>query len=114
MLKLIGAAASALPTIDLINHSLEECEVLKIEGILSATTNYLLDAMMTQGNGFDAALWEAPRGGFAEIDSRSDTDGWDTACKFLILANFDLGAELTMHELGVESIQSVMTGRSEA
>lgn len=96
LLKISGAAAAALPTIDLLDHSLKGCEVLKIEGILNATTNYLLDAMTTRGLGFDTALREAQAGGFAEADPRNDTEGWDTACKLLILANFGLVAELTM------------------
>ncbi|MFN4212057.1 MAG: homoserine dehydrogenase, partial [Devosia sp.] len=89
-LKLSGAAAAALPTIDLLEHSLKGCEVLEIEGILNATTNYLLDAMMYQNLGFDEALTRAQAGGFAEADPRNDTEGWDTACKLLILANFGL------------------------
>lgn len=114
MLKLSGAAAAALPTLDLLDHSLAGCKVLAIEGILNATTNYLLDAMSTQGLGFDAALREAQAGGFAEADPRNDTEGWDTACKLLLLANFGLGADLTMDDLVVEGIQSVTAERIEA
>jgi homoserine dehydrogenase len=114
MLKLSGAAAAALPTLDLLDHSLAGCKVLAIEGILNATTNYLLDAMSTQGLGFDAALREAQAGGFAEADPRNDTQGWDTACKLLLLANFGLGADLTMDDLVVEGIQSVTAERVEA
>jgi len=110
ILKLSGAAAAALPTIDLLEHSLKGCQVLKIEGILNATTNYLLDAMTTRSIGFDDALREAQEGGFAEADPRNDTEGWDTACKLLILANFGLGADLTMDAVEVEGIQAV-TGR---
>ncbi|MEN2398042.1 homoserine dehydrogenase [Pseudomonas halotolerans] len=114
MLKLSGAAAAALPTLDLLDHSLAGCKVLAVEGILNATTNYLLDAMSTQGLGFDAALREAQAGGFAEADPRNDTQGWDTACKLLLLANFGLGADLTMDDLVVEGIQSVTAERIEA
>nr|WP_304655496.1 hypothetical protein [Neorhizobium galegae] len=114
MLKLSGAAAAALPTIDLVHHSLKGCEVLEVEGILNATTNYLLDAMTTRGIGFDVALREAQQGGFAEADPRNDTEGWDTACKLLILANFGLGANLTMDDLNVQGIQSVTTELIEA
>lgn len=111
MLKLSGAAAAALPTIDLIEQSLKGCEVLEIEGILNATTNYLLDAMTSQGLGFDEALARAQAGGFAEADPRNDIEGWDTASKLLILANFGLDADLTMDELNVEGIQSVSRQR---
>jgi homoserine dehydrogenase len=59
-------------------------------------------------------LREAQLGGFAEADPRNDTEGWDTACKLLILANFGLGADLTMDDLTVEGIQSVTSERIEA
>jgi len=107
MLKLSGAAAAALPTIDLIEHSLKGCEVLEIEGILNATTNYLLDAMMNENLGFDEALARAQAGGFAEADPRNDTEGWDTASKLILIANFGLDTDLTMDNLIVEGIQSV-------
>ncbi|MBX5173373.1 homoserine dehydrogenase [Rhizobium sp. NZLR1b] len=114
LLKLSGAAAAALPTIDLVDYSLKGCRVLEVEGILNATTNYLLDAMMTRGIGFETALREAQLGGFAEGDPRNDTEGWDTACKLLILANFGLDAALTMDDVTVEGIQSVTDERIEA
>lgn len=107
MLKLSGAAAAALPTIDLVEHSLKGCEVHEIEGILNATTNYLLDAMMNQGLGFDEALGRAQAGGLAEADPRNDTEGWDTACKLILIANFGLEAALTMDDLSVDGIQSI-------
>ncbi|KAA0972135.1 homoserine dehydrogenase [Aureimonas fodinaquatilis] len=107
MLKLSGAAAAALPTVDLIQHSLKGCEVLEIEGILNATTNFLLDAMTTQGLGYEEALRQAQAGGFAEADPRNDTEGWDTASKLLIIANFGLGANLAMEDITVEGIHSV-------
>lgn len=111
MLKLSGAAAAALPTLDLLEHSLKGCEVLEIEGILNATTNYLLDAMMNQNLGFDEALARAQAGGFAEADPRNDTGGWDTASKLLILANFGLEASLKMGDLVVDGIQSITEQR---
>lgn len=107
MLKLSGAAAAALPTIDLLDHSLKGCEVLEIEGILNATTNYLLDAIVNQNLGFDEALARAQAGGFAEADPRNDTEGWDTASKLILIANFGLDADLTMEDLSVDGIQSI-------
>ncbi|SEA99809.1 homoserine dehydrogenase [Rubrimonas cliftonensis] len=110
MLKISGAAAAALPTIDLLDNSLTGCKVLGVDGVLNATTNHLLDAMTTRGLGFEQALREAQAGGFAEADPRNDVEGWDTACKLLLIANFGLGADLTMHDLAVEGIQSVTAG----
>ena len=106
-LKISGATAAALPTIDLIEHSLLGCQVLQVEGILNATTNYLLDAMTMRGVGLDAALREAQASGLAEPDSRSDIEGWDTACKLLILANFGLGLDLSIENMSINGIETV-------
>ena len=81
--------------------------MLLVEGILHATTNYLLDAMMTRGAPLAAALDEARTGGFAERDARNDVEGWDTACKMLLVANFGLGAELSIDDISVQGIQDV-------
>jgi len=107
MLRISDAAAAALPTIDLMEHSLLGCRVLQVEGILNATTNYLLEAMTARGVDFEEALREAQAGGFAEADPRNDTEGWDTAAKLLILANFGLGLDLTTSDLAVTGIQGV-------
>ncbi|MFD3206297.1 homoserine dehydrogenase [Pseudomonas sp. LS_2] len=112
-LKLSGATAAALPTLDLVGHSLAGCKVLSVDGILNATTNFLLDSMGAHGLGFDEALRLARENGFAEADPRNDTEGWDTACKLLLLANFGLGADLTMDDLEVDGIHSVTPELSE-
>lgn len=106
-LKVSGATAAALPTIDLLEYNLAGCEILRIEGILNATSNHLLTAMLEQGLGFAEALHQAQQAGIAERDPSFDVEGWDTACKLLILANFGLGADLTLGDLSVDGIQGV-------
>ncbi|MEJ8570730.1 homoserine dehydrogenase [Microbaculum marinum] len=107
MLRISGAAGAALPAIDLLEHGLLGATVVSAEGILNATTNYLLDAMATRGIGFEEALREAQSGGFAEPDPRNDTQGWDTAAKLLLLANFGLGLDLALEDLAVTGIEAV-------
>lgn len=72
--------------------------VLEIRGVLNGTTNYILTAMQ-QGLSFVAALKQAQRDGIAEPDPRLDTEGWDTACKILILANATMNAGVTLGEV---------------
>jgi len=109
MLKVSGATAAALPTIDLLEHGLMGCEIHSIEGILNATTNYLLSAMAEDGVSLDSALKEAQERGMAESDPRKDIEGWDTAAKLLILANFGLGADLSLKNIAVEGIERLST-----
>lgn len=106
-LKVSGATGAALPTIDLLDYNLRGTTVLGIEGILNATTNYLLGAMMSRGVELAEALAEAQAGGFAERDPRGDVEGWDTAYKLLILANFGLDAGLNLDDVAVDGIAGV-------
>jgi homoserine dehydrogenase len=95
-LKISGATASALPTIDLLLYNLAGCRIDSVEAILTGTTNYILSEMMRGDRSFATALREAERLGIAEPDPALDIDGWDTACKLTILANaaFDAGVDL--------------------
>lgn len=106
-LKISGATAAALPTIDLLQFNLLGSEVLRIEGILNGTTNYLLTEMMERDLSFADALHHAQQDGIAEPDPSFDVDGWDTACKMIIIANFGLGAEISLGDLTVSGIAQV-------
>lgn len=107
MLKVSGATAAALPTIDLLQYGLMGREIHGLEGILNATTNYLLSAMAEDGLSLDDALQEAQRRGMAESDPGKDIEGWDTAAKLLVLANFGLGANLSLDDIVVEGMGHV-------
>lgn len=106
-IRISGATAAALPTIDVLEIGLLGCRVLSLEGVLNATTNYLLNAMMARRVEFADALGEAQAGGFAESEPSRDIEGWDTACKLLILANFGLGLDLRMDDVTVSGIGHV-------
>ncbi|TYC81038.1 homoserine dehydrogenase [Novosphingobium sp. BW1] len=110
-LRISGATAAALPTIDLIETGLRGAKVLALEGVFNATTNFLLNAMMARGCTFAEALGEAQAGGFAERDPSRDIEGWDTACKLTILANFGLDAGLALEDVTVSGIGDVTPER---
>lgn len=105
-LKFSGATAAALPTLDLIEHNLAGCRVLKIEGIFTATTNYVL-CRMADGIDLRDALSEAQQRGMAEPDPRFDMEGWDTACKIALIANASLGANIRLNDIKREGIAHV-------
>lgn len=105
-LKFSGATAAALPTLDLLEHNLAGCRVLKIEGILTATTNFVLSRMM-DGIALQDCVAEAQRLGMAEPDPRFDMEGWDTACKIMLLANAALDADFTLNAIEREGIDAI-------
>ena len=111
VLKMSGAAGAALPALDLLQHSLSGCGILRVEGILNATSNHLLCAMMARNLSFEEALDEARAAGTMDSDPRFDVEGWDTAAKIVILANFGLDAELTIDDVTVAGIQGVTAAR---
>jgi homoserine dehydrogenase len=108
-LKFSGAAAAALPALDVGLYSLAGTEILAIEGILNGTSNYIL-TKMAQGRGYSEALREAQDKGIAERDPSLDVEGWDTAVKLLLLANAVMGLDLCLKDIRVEGIKDIPSG----
>ncbi len=93
-LKISAAAAAALPTIDVAETCLAGAEILKVEGVLNGTTNFILTRMRTRGQSYEEALAEAQALGIAETDPTLDVEGFDTANKLALIANVSMGADL--------------------
>ena len=102
-LKFSGAAAAALPTLDVGLYSLAGTQVSAVEGVLNGTTNFIL-TRMGEGFSYAAALQEARERGIAEPDPSLDVEGWDTAAKILLIANAVMGTEFTLADLSVTGI----------
>jgi homoserine dehydrogenase len=109
-LKYSGATAAALPTLDVATVALAGAVIEQIDGILTGTTNYIL-TRLEAGESFAEALAVAQAKGIAETDPSMDIDGWDTACKLLLLANAAAGTSLTMADIKVEGIRDVSAAR---
>lgn len=73
--------------------------VLEIRGVLNGTTNYILTEMQQHGRPFYDALAKAQAQGIAEPDPTLDLEGWDTACKILILARSLMAATSRLSEI---------------
>lgn len=112
-LKISGATSAALPTIDLLQYNLAGCEFSEVEGIFTATTNFVLGKMM-DGIPFQAAVEEAQALGMAEPDPRFDVEGWDTACKVTILANAAFNANLSLHDVTRQGIDAISPDQIQA
>jgi homoserine dehydrogenase len=102
-----GATAAALPALDTGNWSLAGCRILRIEGILNGTTNYILSRMQQQGSSFEETLQEARDKGIAEGNSDLDTRGLDSAAKLLLLSNSLLHTEMKLDEVKICGIEGI-------
>lgn len=106
-LAIEAAVAGAIPIVRPLRESLAGDEVRRVLGIVNGTTNYILDAMTTTGAGFDDALAEAQRLGFAEADPTADIGGHDAAAKAAILAGLAFHSRVTIADVYCEGIASV-------
>jgi homoserine dehydrogenase len=102
-----AATGGALPTSSFALQELPPARVTRIRGILNGTTNYILSRMFQRKQSLEFALQEAQSLGIAEPDPSFDLDGWDTACKLLIISNAVVGARLKLSDVEVVGIRGV-------
>ena len=76
-------------------------------GIMNGTTNFILDAMHTNGSDFAEVLAQAQELGYAEADPSADIDGLDIQRKAVITANVAFDACLCEADVPVFGIRSV-------
>jgi len=100
------------PVFNLAQRCLRGNTILRIEGILNSTTNFVL-CEMERGLSLAAAVAGAQRLGVAEADPATDLDGWDAAVKVSALANVLLDAELPPEAVERESLSAVTPQRIE-
>ena len=97
----------ALPTIMAGIYDIAGAEIKYIEGILNGTTNYILSEMTDNYLDYEEALLKAQSMGIAELDPSLDVEGYDTACKIIILANVLFNKELKLADVNIEGITNV-------
>jgi homoserine dehydrogenase len=78
--------------------------VRTVEGVLNGTCNFVL-GRLAAGETFDAAVLAAQVAGFAETDPSYDLDGWDAACKAVVLAREAFGVELDVDSVEREPLR---------
>lgn len=109
-----AAVAAAIPIIRPLRDSLAGDHVVKIMGIVNGTTNYILDEMDQKGLGFDEALAEATRLGYAEADPTADIEGFDAAQKACILSSLAFHTAVPLADVYREGITSVSADQIDA
>jgi len=100
-------AGAALPSINFGLGSLSGSRIDRIEGVLNGVCNFILTSMEEKGISFEEALKIAQEMGIAETDPSLDIDGWDTASKILIIANYLMDSSLTLKDIQVKGIRGI-------
>ncbi len=101
-----GTVMDGTPIFNLVEKTLQGCEVLGLEGILNSTSNYVLTEM-TSGKTVEQAVRAAQKGGFAEADPSLDLEGWDAAAKITALANVLMDADTTPKSVDRQGIGGI-------
>jgi homoserine dehydrogenase len=105
---LYGAAvAGGVPVIPGLQQGLAGDQILKLEGILNGTCNFILSEMERSERSFAEVLSEAQRLGYAEADPTTDVGGFDAAHKICILAAIAFGGAPNMAAAEIEGIADV-------
>ncbi len=101
-----GSVMSGTPVLRLAAASLAGDEIEMVRGILNGTSNYIL-TRMEEGLGFEDALSEAQKFGYAEADPTNDIDGYDAQFKLLILAQALFGVDLKKKDVFTLGIRHI-------
>ncbi len=79
----------------------------QVGGIMNGTCNYILDNMTRLGLGYDEALKQAQKLGYAEANPATDVDGIDTWHKVILSANVAFGISLDKTTVPVSGIRNI-------
>src|SRR3954451_9799825 len=112
-LRFEASVCAAIPVIKVLREALVVSNVHRVFGIVNGTTNFILTAM-EEGRGYEEALAEAQRRGYAEADPTEDVSGADAAAQMAILATVAFGARVTPDDVLCEGIESMRLEHIEA
>jgi len=102
-----AAVAGGVPVVRVLREALASDSVVKLEGIVNGTSNYILSEMRERGIDFDVALRDAQAAGYAEADPTLDVNGGDATHKLAILATMAFGARVHPSDVSMEGIEMV-------
>lgn len=102
-----GTVGGGTPMLEFAKRCLAGDRILAIRGILNGTTNYILTEMSQNHVTFQDALSNAQKLGYAEREPSMDIDGFDTACKVVILSNWIMNKKITLKDVDRIGIRDV-------
>jgi homoserine dehydrogenase len=106
-LRFSGTVGGGTPMLEFAKRCLAGDRILAIRGILNGTTNYILTEMAQNRVTFQEALTNAQKLGYAEREPSMDIDGFDTACKVVILSNWIMNKKITLRDVDRTGIRDV-------
>lgn len=106
-LKVGCTTGGALPSINVGSKDILGSKILKIQGILNGTTNYIIEEMGRSKISYKQALRKAQDLRIAEANTNLDVSGQDTAAKMLILAKVLINLDMKFDDIEIEGIENI-------
>ena len=105
------SASAIWSLIDAENRSLvfPDSAGIKVPGIVTGPTNYILTQMTAWDESFDVALKAAQAKGFAELHPEADIEGHDARRKIAILSTMAYGKHVSYQNVVTEGITDIDT-----
>ena len=102
-----ASAGGGIPWLHNLRRATRCDNITKVFGIMNGTTNFILDAMITDKREFDDVLREAQKLGYAEADPSADIDGLDTARKTAISSSIAFNCEIEEKDVSIFSLRNI-------
>ena len=106
-LRFTSSAGGGIPWLYNLKRSVRCDNIYKVMGIMNGTTNFILDAMISDGRDFDDVLSEAQRLGYAEANPSADIDGLDTARKTAISSSIAFNTIIKEENVDIFSLRFI-------
>ena len=106
-LRFSGTVGAGTPVLEFAKKCLKGDKIVSVRGILNGTTNYILSEMDEKHITFQEALKGAQKLGYAEADPTMDVDGYDSAAKLVIMANWIMDKKVTLKDVKIKGIRGV-------
>ena len=106
-IRFTASAGGGIPWLYNLKRGLLCDRIEKIKGIMNGTTNYILDAMITDGRDFADVLKEAQKLGYAEANPSADIDGLDVARKTAISSSIAFEAIVSEEKVLTFSLRNI-------
>lgn len=102
-----AAVAGALPIIRNLTDVFAYENIVKVEGILNGTSNYILTVMRQEQKTYKEVLKQAQDLGLAEADPSFDVNGMDAVHKLAIIASLICENWVDYHKIETRGIENV-------
>ncbi|MBQ8689991.1 MAG: homoserine dehydrogenase [Clostridia bacterium] len=103
-----ASAGGGIPWLHNLRRATRCDRITKVFGIMNGTTNFIIDAMISDNSDFSDVLRTAQSLGYAEADPSADIDGLDTARKTAISSSIAFNTEISedgIHIFGLRNIK---------